>query len=295
MPILFLKCMNQIDRILSKVGDLNFKRRVLKILEYLDIRKEDKVLDAGCGEGFYLMLIKNIYHCDITGIDNDDRILSQAKKWIKDSVDIKIVKGDIDEMEFPDNTFDKVVCSEVLEHINNDRKAVDELYRVTKPGGILAVTVPNSNYPLCWDPLNKVREKLNLGHFNPLSEVWGGIWAYDHKRLYSVDDIVGLLTTAGFKVDKVQVLTHYGFPFNHLLLVLGKHFYTKLNVSEEIKNSMEKFKWNEESEKKNTSLLYNLIQLVFNILKKIDSKNDREFDLNLSTMAVSIKAVKPKL
>jgi len=284
--------MNKTDNILSKVGDLNFKRRVLKMLDYLAISDSDKVLDAGCGEGFYTMVFQELFNCEISAVDSDISILERAAKWLKNNGRVNIKQGDICELTYPDNYFDKVVCSEVLEHINDDTKATSELYRVTKPGGVLAVTVPNSNYPALWDPLNKIRQFLGLGHFNPKSEVWGGIWAYDHKRLYSPQEIRSLLEKAGFVVDKVEVLTHYGLPFNHLVLVLGKRFYTKLPVSESVKGAMEKFAWNERSNESQT-IFPKVISSVFNVFKKVDELNNRDFDLKDSAMAISVKARKP--
>ena len=285
--------MDQLQKILSKTGDLNFKRRVEKMTEYLDIKPDDLVLDAGCGEGFYSMVFSNLYGCKVFAVDNDEYILDSAKSWNEGFKNIEFKKGDLTKIEFPENCFDKAVCTEVLEHIVDDKKAAAELFRVLKPGAVLAVTVPNKNYPFVWDPLNKIRTWFGLGHFNPKSEVWGGIWAYDHKRLYSPEEIAGLLENTGFKIEKTEVLTHYGIPFNHLILVLGKRFYTKMPVSEEIKNSMEKFKWDEALQEKNKNFLAKIISAVFWIFKKVDSLNNKEFDLKTSAMAVSIKAVKP--
>jgi ubiquinone/menaquinone biosynthesis C-methylase UbiE len=284
--------MEKLEKILSKVGDLNFKRRVLKVIEYLDIKNTDKVLDAGCGEGFYTMVFNRLYGCEISSVDSDVKILEMAKKWLTNGRNLNVQQGDLCSLSYPDNFFDKVVCSEVLEHIVDDRKAVSELYRVTKNGGILAFTVPDKNYPLLWDPLNKIRESLGLGHFNDKSDIWGGIWAYDHKRLYSVSEVVKLLEDAGFLIEKTEVLTHYGFPFNCLVLVLGKRFYTKMPVAEEVKRMMEKFEWEDGQELKK-SLMSDFISAVFAVFKKIDRLNNREFNLTESAMAISIKAKKP--
>jgi ubiquinone/menaquinone biosynthesis C-methylase UbiE len=284
--------MSKINEILSKVGDLNFKRRVLKMLEYLSIKENDKVLDAGCGEGFYTMVFQELFDCEIFAVDSDISILDRAVKWLKNGGKINVTQGDLCKLEFADNFFDKVVCSEVLEHIPDDTKAVSELFRVMKPGGTLAVTVPNSNYPFLWDPLNKIRGFLGLGHFNAKSEVWGGIWAYDHKRLYSPKELGALLEKAGFVIEETEVLTHYGLPFNHLILVLGKRFYTKLPVSEDVRTSMEKFEWKKNTQSK-VSLTSKIISAVFALFKKVDELNDRKFNIDTSTMAISIKAKKP--
>ena len=61
------------------------------------------------------------------------------------------VNGDGTRLPFPDDTFDRIICSEVLEHIPDDDAALAELHRVLKPGGMLAATVPTW-FPekVCW-------------------------------------------------------------------------------------------------------------------------------------------------
>jgi SAM-dependent methyltransferase len=284
------KHVDQLDKMLSKVGDLNFKRRIIKVLEYLQINSHDVVLDAGCGEGFYPMIFSKLYNCRVCAIDSDEKILEKAKIWIKENGNIDFKLGDLCKLEYPNNYFDKIVCSEVLEHIPDDTVAARELYRVLKSGGTLAVTVPNKNYPFLWDPFNKIRELSGLGHFDPKSEIWGGIWAYDHKRLYSVVEIEKVLLNAGFEVEKKEVITHYGIPFNHLLLVLGKGVYTRLPVSDKVKSSMEKFKWDQGTDCAGYPPFP--INIFFDFMKYIDRFNDTEFSFDKPTMAISVKARK---
>jgi SAM-dependent methyltransferase len=130
------------------------------------------------------------------------------------------VRADVTSLPFPAASFDKVISSEVLEHLEDDASAMREVARVLRPGGACAVTVPNANYPLLWDPINYVREALGLGHFRsgPLS----GIWT-DHRRLYSTEHIVGLIERAGLRVTDLHQETRYVFPFSHnLVYVVGK-------------------------------------------------------------------------
>ncbi|KKS03406.1 MAG: Methyltransferase type 11 [candidate division WWE3 bacterium GW2011_GWE2_42_25] len=279
------------QKILSKTGDLNFKRRVITMLDYLDIQPGENILDMGCGEGFYSMVFDNLYDCKITAVDYDPEILSLAHKWLDGRKNVSLEQGDITKLRFPDNYFDKIVCTEVLEHIDDDVTAIKELYRVLKPGGIIAITVPNKNYPLLWDPLNKIREGLGLGHFSPMSGFWGGIWAKDHKRLYLPSELKSLAEGAGFLVEDLKALTHFGVPFNHLILWLGKTLYTKMPVSEDVKKSMEKFEW-EEGETKRQTFSSFILNKGFSFLKAVDNLNNREFPLTKSTMAVALKGVK---
>ena len=55
--------------LLSKVGDMSFRRRVLTVCEYLDPTPCDLILDAGCGEGFISIVLEHVYGCRVVGLD----------------------------------------------------------------------------------------------------------------------------------------------------------------------------------------------------------------------------------
>ena len=85
------------------------------------------------------------------------------------------VQGDGTRLPFPDNTFDKIIASEVLEHIPDDVAAYDEFFRILKPGGSIAATVP-ATFPekICW--------KLSDEYYAPKAE--GG-----HVRIYTENEV----------------------------------------------------------------------------------------------------------
>ena len=278
-----------LDKMLSKVGDLGFKRRVTTLHDYLDVKDGDNVLDCGCGEGFYTMVFSELYDVHITAFDHGADLLEKAATWTSNKNNIEFVNGDISNgLPFEDCSFDKIIFSEVLEHLDRDRDAMKEIYRVLKPGSIVGLTVPNENYPFLWDPLNWLREGSGLGHFNPKNTVLGGVWSYDHKRLYSPDNIRRLAEDTGFKVLKMDAVTHYCFPFNYYILRLGKLFYTVLPVPNNTKEAMEKFEWKKDAPSNKPSLL----GTIFNIFKWIDSKNNNYSDIRMSSVSISLKLEK---
>src|SRR5699024_12615004 len=75
----------------------------------------------------------------------------RAEHEAPESATAETVKGDALDMPFPSDSFDRVVAAEILEHVPHDTAAMKELYRVLRPGGIAAVTVP-SFLPerVCW-------------------------------------------------------------------------------------------------------------------------------------------------
>lgn len=277
----------KLKKLLANVGDLGFRRRVIEIIESLGIKDGEVILDCGCGEGFYVMVITQLFlKVKVVAFDHDKPLLEKAKSWIGNNKNVTWVVGDIYKIPYQDNYFDKVILSEVLEHIPDDERALKEVRRVLKPNGKIAITVPNHNYPLFWDPLNWLREHLGCGHFSPDSGFFGGIWAM-HLRLYYPQEIEKLVKRVGLKIEKMKLQTNYCFPFNHNVLYLGKQFYTKLPVPGSIESTMEKFEW-QEAEKKG----FNLIRAIFKIFQAIDSLNEKDIALNESSMGIFIIATK---
>ena len=261
--------MNNLETLLQNVGDLNFKRRIKKIINFLDIKEDDLLLDLGCGDGFYTSIINSLYPCTIVAADYDKVLLKKVLHNCSHVEKVELAEVNIEDgLPFKNNSLDKIIFTEVLEHLNNPIPALKEIYRILKPNGKLSLTVPHNNYPLMWDPINWTLEHLGLGHINPKNYLFGGVWAYDHKRLYSVDELLTEVKEAGFSVDTVMGLTHYTLPFNLNLLYIGKQLYTSLPLPKKVVRSMEKFDCSVPVSKPW------FIERPFTFAKKIDSKNE---------------------
>ncbi len=117
----------------------NFLKTVVKTTRPLNI---DSILDVGCGEGFTLeRLRKEKIGESYEGLEYDDTAVALAKKM---NPKVIIKKGDIYKLPYKDNYFDLVVCTEVLEHLDNPRKAYKELIRVSKK--YILLSVPNEPF-----------------------------------------------------------------------------------------------------------------------------------------------------
>lgn len=166
--------------------------------DLLGLKPGDKVLDLGCGEGRHAIsacLIEGIFS---VGIDLSRRDLKTALGRYKEggfkvaskSKDrqagmlLSVATGDL--LPFADNTFDKVICSEVLEHIENYESVLQEIERVIKTDGKLAVSVPRF-WPewICW--------KLSAGYH----QVEGG-----HIRIFRTKQLVNSIERRGFRFIK---------------------------------------------------------------------------------------------
>jgi len=104
------------------------------------------------------------------------------------------VKADICNLPFKDNEFDVILCNHVLEHIPDDTKAMQELYRILKPGGMGVFQIPQD--------LNRANtfEDDAITDKKERARIFG---QYDHVRVYG-RDYFDKLRTIGFKVEEVD-------------------------------------------------------------------------------------------
>lgn len=129
------------------------------------------ILDAGCGEGFSMNKLKlNGIGEKIEGIEYSKDAISFGKKLFPD---LTIKQGSVYELPYKDNSFDLIVCTEVLEHLEDPKKAIKEMLRVTKK--YLIISVPNeplfmmSNF-LRGKNLSRLgNDEGHINHWNPLS------------------------------------------------------------------------------------------------------------------------------
>jgi SAM-dependent methyltransferase len=119
--------------------------------ERLGLQPQDRVLDLGCGFGRHAfeaarrgasVVALDAGTDEVLGVAATFAAMVEAGELKADSLHANVVQGDALRLPFPDATFDRVICSEVLEHIPEDVAAMHELTRVLRPGGTMAITVP---------------------------------------------------------------------------------------------------------------------------------------------------------
>ena len=159
----------------------------------LDVRTGERVLDLGCGFGRHsyeaLKRGAEVVACDLARPEveqvRDLARLLVAEGEVDESVMAAPVQGNALGLPFDDDSFDRVIASEVLEHIDDDEAAFAELARVLRPGGRLAVTIPSwLPETVCW--------KLSSDYHAPA--VPGG-----HVRIYRLRDVRRRLAAAGLQ------------------------------------------------------------------------------------------------
>ncbi len=153
------------------------------------IQKMDNpdVLDCGCGPGEILALLATL-RCKLTGIDINRRYLDLAAEKAPGST---LIEGSVEQLPFPDSSFDIVFAVGVLMYLKDDRKAAKEIARVTKDGGLILISVPNYRMlHLLLDPFYIFRLFLRiLGKGRPSTE--NGFSENDIRR-YSLTQLRNL-------------------------------------------------------------------------------------------------------
>lgn len=124
---------------LQKLLLANFYRESFKMLRSIN---PESILDVGAGEGFTLnKLEQEGIGKNLEGIEYMEEAIELGKKLYPN---VKIKKGDIYKLPYKDNSFDVIICTEVLEHLDRPDEALTELKRVTKK--YLLLSVPNEPY-----------------------------------------------------------------------------------------------------------------------------------------------------
>jgi SAM-dependent methyltransferase len=274
-----------LDGILRNEADMAFRRRAPILLDYLELRDGAEVLDCGCGMGFYPMAITRLYDAQVTAVDSDPERLALAQR---NGVPGRLVEADALSLPFPDEAFDSVLMSEVLEHIPEDARAVAEAYRVLKPGGVLAVSVPHARYPFWWDPIGATRERLGLRPITSGPLV--GIWT-NHVRLYRPPELARVLEDGGFALEEIREATHYSLPFAHFLVYgIGKPLLERGLVPRSLERSADRMRGLE-----NPGSRLNVFNAVRALFGAVDRLNDRpRVETKLTFVNVLAKARKPR-
>jgi ubiquinone/menaquinone biosynthesis C-methylase UbiE len=162
----------------------SIRRRYQYFKFLLSLKKEDMFCEIGSGGGEALNILKTS-HCTYFPVDLSEKNL----KIILEKSDTVVYPAvsDIFNLPYKDKVFDKMVASEVLEHLEDPVKALTEIYRVLKPGGLAVISVPNKE---------KVSYHLCI-HCNQLTPANAHLHSFDMKKLAT------MCSQTGFRIVKV--------------------------------------------------------------------------------------------
>jgi 2-polyprenyl-3-methyl-5-hydroxy-6-metoxy-1,4-benzoquinol methylase len=182
-------------------------KRLDLISEYLT-PGESKILDGGCGEGEYVLAMRDKYNVEVWGIEYlEHKVKAFETKhpglnWVS--------KGDLQDITYADDTFNVVILNEVLEHVPDDAAALQEVHRVLMPGGIVIIFSPNRLFPFeshgvyTRNSNKKLPPYIPLVPYIPLALGKKGFryWA----RNYWPYELRGMVAKTGFDIIETKYL-----------------------------------------------------------------------------------------
>jgi SAM-dependent methyltransferase len=161
------------------------RRLFATLIRECKLPADARVLDIGTGTGANLRLLKQAGFANVTGIDPS----GEAARWCAEKGLGAVQFGDIRALPIPDQSIDLVIATDVIEHVDDDQRAVSEIYRVLRPGGIALITVPA--FPSLWGLQDEVSH---------------------HYRRYRMRSFLRILDKAKFQVTN-------RFYFNYILFL----------------------------------------------------------------------------
>jgi SAM-dependent methyltransferase len=217
----------------------------------------------------------------VVGVDRDRQRLSEALPQA-------VLLADLAALPFAPATFDRVLFSEVLEHIPADADALQTLFHLLVPGGILAISVPCAHYPFWWDPISRIRDLLGMPPLSAHSWI-ATIWS-NHVRLYSPAHLTELLVGAGFVVEEIELQTRTTVPFAHFIVYsIGKALLDRQILPT---------RWRAYADRRmgeaNDGRWWHPFNLVRAVFRWCDLPNDRRIDQRGPGVIIVAKARKPQ-
>lgn len=162
------------------------EQAVLSLEHWLDV-PEPVILDIGCSTGYMLGLLRHrMPRAVLLGADCVRAPLERLGRAIPD---LPLFQFDLTRCPLESDSVDAVVLLNILEHINDDRRAIHQIHRILKPGGVAVIEVPAG--PQLYD----IYDQRLL-----------------HYRRYRLDDLTDLMRRAGFQIMKASHLGFFFYP-----------------------------------------------------------------------------------
>jgi len=116
-----------------------------KTFNKFNVQNGNKVIDLGCGAGKDLMALGKMTgpEGEVVGVDLSQQMVNVASARVASEKHIKVICGSADKTEYPDSYFDRARCERLLQHVPHPMDFINEMVRVTKSGGKIAVTDPD--------------------------------------------------------------------------------------------------------------------------------------------------------
>ena len=161
------------------------RRLFAREIDKTGLPRTSRVLDVGTSTGANLRLLRDLGFHAVDGLD----FSNEAIRYCRERGLGLVRYGDVCSMPFADGSFDLLLATDIIEHVDDDAKALGEIARVLRPGGKVLITVPA--FAMLWGLQDRIGQ---------------------HKRRYRMRQLADRVTRAGFAID-------VGYYFNFLLFL----------------------------------------------------------------------------
>ena len=177
--------------VLDETIDPNLSLAVMSRL----VGENKRVLDIGCASGYFARLLKR-HGCEVVGIDVNEAALAAARAHC-----VQTVHADVEAVPLasliPNLRFDVVVCGDVLEHLMNPARLLEQVRTILTDDGYLVASFPNVAH-------GAVRLALLKGQFDYQDE---GLLDDTHLRFFTLKTMDEMLLGCGYRVDELERVT----------------------------------------------------------------------------------------
>ena len=162
----------------------------------------ERGLNLGTGEGDYDAMVAA--HCQtLIGCDINADDLAFARAFNSEVENLSYQKEDALALSFPDNHFDLIISSEVIEHVGKPAQMIAEIGRVLKPGGLALMTYPSLEFPFTYDPINRILSWISDRHISQ------GAFAFGHEYLISPPEFKEWVAKEELVLERQRNLSGY--------------------------------------------------------------------------------------
>ncbi len=147
---------------------------------YLSAQADGRLLEVGCGSGDMLKIMQEL-GWQVEGVDFDPLAVENAK-----SKGLRVFHGTLEAQAYPDDHFDAVTMSHIIEHVHDPEQLLCECYRILKPGGRLVLVTPNSD---------------SWGH-RKFAVTWLHLDPPRHLHVFNPRSLTDLAQKAGFRIER---------------------------------------------------------------------------------------------
>lgn len=173
------------SNLLQKLWHTNKLHALLDLVDESQIQPK-KILDVGCASGWLLSEMKKVYpKSSCTGVDLYDKAIAWGNKKYKT---VSLLRADAHKLPFRKETFDVIICTEVLEHVEDPGKVLLEIKRVLKKNGRAIIEMDSGNWL-----------------FTAIWYVWthflkGKVWDHAHIQMFNSLNLAKTIKKSGLKI-----------------------------------------------------------------------------------------------